>query len=1038
MVDRLSIEQQILCSQLENYSLQIKNAYLGAIHALHTEDYEDRLVHFAHSLREVIYMLMKKNLPKEKRTKPLKKENKIPSLAATIDPGGKQVYGFESRYERLIQEYEALSEVAHHGSELDQENAKKHLATVEEFLSYLTRSQIEILEEMDEIMSLVPSKEGADRLKPCLFRWSSHSYLLDNLSCEWLQPLDDVGFFDNPQPLLDRKSGGFPYWMPSGYLVKCVDSMPELVTKIILKCKFKTQDERNPAIYNDFLKCSIELPEKYMEKIVQKATKEKWHDFISNYFIAEKYADLAERLYLAGKYNVALNMIAHILNSANTDDSRSQINYGIEDILNKKIPQFVEKNPSGIIKLLVSYLGNIIKRSMVFESSDLSHQFLRAIEDHEQNNYKVFTIPAVCIIHLRNCLIRLGDTKPRELKANMNMLGEKKFYIFRRLELFLYGQFPKLFGDEIERSLIEFFDVDQVHHEYYHLLKNAFGKLDDSMQKQILSLIKSGAQKIFDKNREKNSEDYAIKQANVWMLRKMEPIHNHLKDEDKGQYERLAKELGTLVHPDFDDQYFEGLIRYESSKSESFSGKAVDEVLAIVTEYKPDPNIMPHADESIRSFENFVINNLSECSKKASKILDLDPRMQHAFLSAIERTSKKKYVDWNSIVTLIEHLVISISYGTHHSSMFDPILDSCRIINEGLREYRIDYALKERIWALVQRFIKLSNARDDISEKYSSHAMDSPTVSLNNIEGVSFHTFFQYIRWCYHNEKSKDVFTVDVKKVLKDYLNDKHGHTISRHAAIGMHMDTMFRFDPEWTECIMLPKIFSNKDNKVAFWESYVLHNQAQHNTLLRLHALYDQFLNKKITKDMHKKEFYHSTIDHVTLGYLYCVKHFDEIFKRFISNAEPESINHCGFFITRVLSKNPDVAEFKDKIIKLWTIQTFIDHADLGTWFTRSPLNQKESIELFLNYLRCHVGELNPTSFPFEELDKNIDKFPDHVAKCIQNYVDRPSSKYFPDTLKPILKKLLDKKMSAVTKICECIINELLSRGYNDYRDLL
>ena len=60
MADNLSVEQRILCSQLKNYSYKIKDAYLGAIHALRTKDYEDRLVHFAHSLREVIDLLTKK------------------------------------------------------------------------------------------------------------------------------------------------------------------------------------------------------------------------------------------------------------------------------------------------------------------------------------------------------------------------------------------------------------------------------------------------------------------------------------------------------------------------------------------------------------------------------------------------------------------------------------------------------------------------------------------------------------------------------------------------------------------------------------------------------------------------------------------------------------------------------------------------------------------------------------------------------------------------------------------------------------------
>ena len=39
MVNNLSIEQRIICSQLENYSPDIKTAYLGSIHALNAESH---------------------------------------------------------------------------------------------------------------------------------------------------------------------------------------------------------------------------------------------------------------------------------------------------------------------------------------------------------------------------------------------------------------------------------------------------------------------------------------------------------------------------------------------------------------------------------------------------------------------------------------------------------------------------------------------------------------------------------------------------------------------------------------------------------------------------------------------------------------------------------------------------------------------------------------------------------------------------------------------------------------------------------------
>lgn len=1043
MANNLSVEQRILCSQLEDYSPEIKTAYLGAIHTLHAEDYDDRLVHFTHSLREVIDLLTRKNQTDEERRRPLLRDQRISLLASVIDPAGKQVYEFGFLYEHLVDEYNELSEFAHHRYILEQKCAEEKLSTVENILFRLTRPQTEILDDIDEIISTNPSKDAALKLKSYLFRWSSHSYLLDKLPCEWLQSLDDAGFFDNPQPMLSskkQKSGAFPYWMPSGYLAKCVSSMPDEVTKIILKCEFKNSSERNPAIYDDFLKSSLELTVNDMEKIAQKAIDEKWHDFADNYFIAEKYTDLAERLYLEGKYDIALKMLSHFLDSTKIGKIRHYHNYDIEKILNEKTPRLSEKNPLGIGKLLASFVEELVKQEEESKSYDSSYMLLKSIEDHEQNSYLMHNVSAICLVNLRNCLICLGNTNPDELKANMNILSERKFYIFRKLEIFLYEKFPDLFKNEISKSLIDFFDVYQVHHEYYHLLKNTFGKMDEAIQKKILDLIKITSQKIFDECKKEKDEEYANVRRNAWILRKLEPIHDHLEGKDREQYEKLVQELGIPSHPDFDD-YMEVSIGQSASEPEFFSGKTIDEVFNIIKEHKPASHKMPYEDRTIASFGDYVRNNPLGCSKKSTEIDGLDLKIQYTFLSAIENSvNTKKEIDWNPVITLIENYVSSASLGASFTSMYDPMLESCRIIEKGLKENQIDFSLKDRVWNLIQRFIEFSNRTDVTETEYPNENTDSLTISINNMEGLSFHMLFRYVWWCHDHAKSKDVFTDDVKKILGDYINKKLGsHTISRHSAIGLYIPTMLYFDPEWTDGTVLSKIFSSKSNKIAFWDSFVSFNQVQKNTLLHLHGLYNEFLNGSITNNMHEKNFYHSTIEHVTLGYFYDITHFDKIFDRFLENNDSVSIDHCGFFISRILSGNPDVSKFKNKIIKLWKNQNFIDHAKLDMWFSQNPFDKKENIELFLHYMKNYTGKFNSTYFSLDDLAEYADDFPDEVVQCIQLFLEKLDDSYhLPNMLKSILKTLSSKKISSVDKYCKKIIEDLVTRGYNDYKDLL
>ena len=45
------------------------------------------------------------------------------------------------------------------------------------------------------------------------------------------------------------------------------------ITKLILSCKFNTLQERNPAVYEDFLTCTLDLPVSNMKKIGQSDNK---------------------------------------------------------------------------------------------------------------------------------------------------------------------------------------------------------------------------------------------------------------------------------------------------------------------------------------------------------------------------------------------------------------------------------------------------------------------------------------------------------------------------------------------------------------------------------------------------------------------------------------------------------------------------------------------------------------------------------------------------------------------------------------------
>ena len=1039
-------EQHKLRSQLEDYSPVIKTAYEGAIHVLATKDYPDRLAQFAYSLREVIDLLTRKNQTGGDRRKGLNVQERTQSLADMIDPAEGHTYEFDQLYEKLTHEHQELNKYVHHEQDLKQNDAEEKLKHVEKILLHLTRPQIEIIKEIDQIISSNPSTEMAMQLKPLLIRWSSYSYVLEKLSKDWLTYLDEANFFDIPHlphPSSKKNSERFPYWMPSGYLVKCVNSTPELVIEIILKCEFKNPKERNPLIYNDFLKCTAWISNDNVEKLAHKAIVEKWHDFCNHFFIVEKYVNLAEKLYVEEKYEIAIKLLSGLF-CCKKEDFINLNDLDLQQILTNDIPRFIKKNPTHIAKLLVSTIENVLvsinaRQGKYAKAKDSSYYLPSAIEDHAQNGPYPNPL-ALCITQLRDSLIAIGDADPTQLKKIMNILSEKNFYIFRRIELFLYSKFPTLFKDEISESFEACFDIVKIHHEYYHLLKNTFGKMTESEKNHFLDFIECEKQQRFEKFKEIYKEKSLKKTLEQWLLEKLEPIHEHLNDKYKKQYDELITKFGIPNYPDF-MSHVSALIGKSDIDLDMFTNKPIEEIFETLDNHDLTSDSFTPDDKILASFGDYVRKNPLECSKRSMDMVDVDPKKQREFLSNIESSvNVKEEIEWDSVLSLIENILNSaISDASNHQLLDKSILEACRVIEKGLRLKQIDYNLKEDIWRIVRKITEVGNMFPG-HKKYNNNVERSLDISINDINGLSFHILCRYMWWCHDHEKSDNVFTKDIKQILESYIKKDSVHTIERHSVLGLFFPTFFNFDEDWTSQTILPKPFSSDFTKIAFWDSYVF-NGVQTDIMIKLYKMYGEFLNGGISKSMHGTNLYHKTIEHVTLGYLYNIEKYDEIFKKFLGNAiDDGSINHCGFFIAGILMDNSDAPKFKDKIINLWGNQKFIDHANLHIWFKNNPFDKKDTIESFLNYMTKHTKKFNVREFPLEKLNAYVEDFPQKVGECILIFVDdlAEDSYDIPIILKSILKDLKAKNIDTVEVTRKKIIEKLVERGHNDYKELL
>ncbi|NGX30961.1 MAG: hypothetical protein K940chlam8_00317, partial [Chlamydiae bacterium] len=280
-----------------------------------------------------------------------------------------------------------------------------------------------------------------------------------------------------------------------------------------------------------------------------------------------------------------------------------------------------------------------------------------AIEEHNQNYSH--NIKSFFVTYLRYCFVYLGKNDIKLLKTNMEILHKEKFSIFKRFELYLYTLFPDEFKNEIEKSLLEYFDCAEFHHEYYHLIKKTFDGISEESKQKIYQFVDEGYDKeTFERVKASYDEKIAKQRENYWRLKQLEPIKEYLDEKRKELYLKLIKEFDLPDHLDFDG-YFGGVTIGESPiKPKIFDGKSTDEVFEMVINHKVENGSYEFEDNIIRTFEEYVKNNPEECIKKSSELKKVRPIVQYELFFGLRNVLKNnKNINWEEVLPLIEYII---------------------------------------------------------------------------------------------------------------------------------------------------------------------------------------------------------------------------------------------------------------------------------------------------------------------------------------------------------------------------------------------
>ena len=426
----------------------------------------------------------------------------------------------------------------------------------------------------------------------------------------------------------------------------------------------------------------------------------------------------------------------------------------------RKMPALAQKHPRPIIKLLDS----LLHRSIVLdnqgmdldEGHDDGGRWRAAIEESNQNI--VASTPSLFVSCIRDCIVcavRDGDSA-----EEMKILYRRNHSIYRRLELYVYAKFPDRFKKEVELSASWYFGCAYAHHEYYRLLETAFPALPDRARQEILERIEAGYEPAkFEALKQDRGEEWAAGAEKHWKLRLLEPIKHHLDERRKKMREELIKEVGRPRHPAY-------LLYTEVFSTETdpdpFEGKNADEALEIAQDYEP-PESPVHDYDAAEAFRKYVKANPLECSKQAKSLEGTHPRMQHGLFSGLsDAVEKGASIEWSAVLPLARDIAVRLSGGQNPSeepepdtpewyrlqtdALYDPLPPLFLLVENGFKKDALDFGLKREARGVVEELVRVGDAYAEPSDYPDKTG--SLNMSLNSLNGVSFHIVYRYAAWC--------------------------------------------------------------------------------------------------------------------------------------------------------------------------------------------------------------------------------------------------------------------------------------------------
>ena len=1096
--DLLLPKQRKIYQELLRINKKAANAYKGALMVLRDRENPDRFSQAAHSLREVSALISREiSIPQERKNSNEKRDSNeklreklekrfVENLDLLPRPSEEKVRKLIRVWINLHNDF--FISIAHHGKDTSDEEFLSKLSEFEEILLQFLNPAPVVLEELNSLLAISsPSSGDIKRLSELLKHPTYAEYFFSRLSSpDWLIPLKEHGFFDNPPSGIEEGDYVvFPPWPLSRYLTKISRERPREVMNIIKNL----QDTDNFRVNVDLIDCALQMPSVIAKEIVPLA--KKWINTPYPTFIPQKLGKLVIKFSNENEVKSALELLNALLNIRGVKshvvaniEFREVLSYldlwDYKEILSKVVPVVLKKAPYEVVEILCNKLCKAIKLKVANENSsyDSSYIWRPAIEDHPQNTNDE-NIINLLVTAIRDCLETIGKSNEEALKNCFGLLSKCRYPIFRRIELYLMRVFPGILRSEIQKTLSDKKIFSDIHlwHEYYHLLKEQYPKLPQGIKKCILRWIEEGPnlEKFVFWYKSENKSLPTQKEKNAyksrWQIKYLSAIKDYVPPEWKKKWRALVAEYGEPAHPDFNSFRIERIGKSSPLTKREIEKMSPREIVNYLKAWKPSDHYSEPSREGLGTILSEVVSETPEkYTRMCQEFKNLHPIYIYYMLNGYrEAIQKKNYFDLKSVILFCKSLLISSDVSNSAAEKYWWKMVKMGIVNfieAGLESPDISfpYELRGTIWEIIEILLQDKEPDLDYEKEYGGDNMDPVTLSLNTVRGKAMHALIQYALWCaqcLNLSEDEDKMTSEVKKWLEKMLNPNIEPTETIRSVYGLYLPTLFYLNKCWVEKHLhdiFPEDGEHRNLWRAAWEAYIIYSNFYCDIYKMLRTQYKAAIDKlnspRISQIAKEK-----LSEHLIIAYLWGIEDIDNnsLIRLFFKEPHPEMWAHAMWFVGNALEDLPKGTEDEKKITNRvknlleWRIEEIRklergkrkDHVHELEWFgmcfTHGFFDGNWMIPQLLNTLELTNGRIK---FAGDILDILQDHVRDHyleILKILSLLTKAEDQGIFIITSEEKIKNLLyiiiknHPRDEIKDKVNE-IIDNLVRKGYHEF----